>query len=230
MGDEPVIQIAGVRNLKEALMLCEEGVTQIGFPLRLDFHAEDTSEDEAKRIVRALPSEVSKALITYLTEPGEIVQLVAFLGVDTVQLHGQVTADSINRLRRLAPKTTIVRSLIVRDSAGADLLERAYSVAHLVDFFLTDTYDPTTGASGATGKTHDWAISRRLAEEVGKPLILAGGLTSGNVRQAIHEVRPAGVDSHTGVEDAEGSKDRRLARAFVREAREGFMELSEKSD
>jgi hypothetical protein len=53
-------------------------------------------------------------------------------------------------------------------------------------------------ASGATGKTHDWRVSRRLVEVADKPVILAGGLNPENVKRAILEVRPAGVDSHSG--------------------------------
>jgi phosphoribosylanthranilate isomerase len=53
-------------------------------------------------------------------------------------------------------------------------------------------------------------------------VILAGGLTPANVRSAIAEVRPAGVDVHTGVEDESGRKCREKVTAFVREARAGF--------
>ena len=90
-----------------------------------------------------------------------------------------------------------------------------------MDGFITDTYAPETGASGATGRTHDWAVSRRLVQLSPKPVILAGGLTPANVRQAIATVGPAGVDVHTGVEDASGRKDRGKVLAFVAAARAG---------
>ena len=86
------------------------------------------------------------------------------------------------------------------------------------DGFLTDTYVPGTGAAGAIGRTHDWALSRRLVELSPRPLILAGGLTPANVREAVAVVQPAGVDAHTGVEDASGRKDRAKLLAFVAEA------------
>jgi phosphoribosylanthranilate isomerase len=77
-----------------------------------------------------------------------------------------------------------------------------------VDAFITDTFDPRTGASGATGKTHDWRVSRRLVEISARPVILAGSLTPENVTRAILEVRRAGVDSHTDVEDSRRRKSR----------------------
>jgi phosphoribosylanthranilate isomerase len=61
-----------------------------------------------------------------------------------------------------------------------------------------------------------------------KPVILAGGLTPENVRCAILQVRPAGVDAHTGVERADGMKDPALVRAFVEEARRAFALLKKK--
>ena len=64
-------------------------------------------------------------------------------------------------------------------------LHVSLSALHWVDGFITDTYAPETGASGATGRTHDWTVSHRLAMLSPKPVILAGGLTPSNVRQAI---------------------------------------------
>ena len=124
-----------------------------------------------------------------------------------MQLHAGPTRQLLGELRRIAPDLGIIRSLIIGESEPADLAAQARSQKDLVDFFLTDTYDPKTGATGATGKTHDWEISRFLASQIGRPLILAGGLNPSNVRQAILAVRPAGVDTHTGVERPDGRKD-----------------------
>ncbi|WP_369410450.1 phosphoribosylanthranilate isomerase [Pontibacter qinzhouensis] len=52
---------------------------------------------------------------------------------------------------------------------------------------------------GGTGRIHDWVISRRIRESIGKPIFLAGGLTPENVREAIEVVQPFGVDVCSGV-------------------------------
>ena len=96
-----------------------------------------------------------------------------------------------------------------------------------VDAFIPDTYDPETGASGTTGKTHDWTISRKFVELSTKPVILAGGLNADNVREAIVAVKPAGVDAHTGVEGANGRKDSEMIQRFVSEARAGFTAIQQ---
>jgi phosphoribosylanthranilate isomerase len=216
------IQVAGVKNLAEARLLAACGATHIGLPLRLPVHVPDVSEEEARRIVHGLAGAAQTVLITYLTDAQETLDLCRFLGVDGVQLHGAMPLTEVRKLRAAAPDLFIIKSLVVGTSQTDDeacLLALAQEHAPLVDAFLTDTFDPASGASGATGKAHDWAISRRLALALPRPLILAGGLTPDNVAQAVAAVRPAGVDAHTGLEDAAGNKDEYLVRRFVAEAR-----------
>jgi len=100
----------------------------------------------------------------------------------------------------------------------------AQAYSPVCDAFITDTFDPSTGASGATGRVHDWRVSAELVRSCLRPVILAGGLNPANVREAILSVCPAAVDVHTGVETSDGSKDPELVRAFVRAARVGFAE------
>ena len=75
---------------------------------------------------------------------------------------------------------------------------------------------------GGTGRTHDWAISRRIrdeASEAGIPTILSGGLNCSNVIQAIRAVRPHAVDANSGVEDPSGGKSKEETECFIRMAR-----------
>lgn len=223
-----LIQAAGVRSVEEARMLAGCGMTHIGLPLRLPVHKEDVSEEEARTICEAVNhAGAQSVLITYLTDPAETLSLCRFLGVGGLQLHGAMPLAAVRELRQAAPWLFVIKSLVIGmgkdlDHAEAALTAQAREHAPYVDAFLTDTFDPSTGASGATGKVHDWAVSRRLAQALPKPLILAGGLTPANVAEAIAAVRPAGVDAHTGLEDASGAKDPELCRRFVAEALRGF--------
>ena len=206
-------------------MLVRAGVDWLGFPLRLSYHKEDVPDDEAAAIIRTLEPPTVAVLITYLNKAADILDLCGKLGTRSVQLHGDVRVDELKLLRAEDRGILLVKSLIV---TGENLRELEGQVAELspyVDAFITDTFDPEGGARGATGKTHDWRISRRLVEVSPKPVILAGGLTPDNVALAIRDVRPAGVDAHTGVEDANGDKSEDLARRFVGEARQAFSGL-----
>ena len=116
-----------------------------------------------------------------------------------------------------------MKSLVVGRTPLSDLEADVERLSPFVDAFIADTFDPATGASGATGRTHDWSVSRRLVELSRRPVILAGGLTPDNVAEAI---RPAGVDSHTGVEDSAGRKDREKVSRFVAEAKNALGGLN----
>lgn len=224
---QQMIQAAGVRDVAEAEMLAACGFTHVGLPLRLPVHREDCTEEEARHICAAIHrAGAASVCITYVADPAEALALCRFLGCRGLQLHGDMPLPGVAGLRREAPGLLLIKSLVL----GADrdeqaLLALAREHAPHVDAFLADTFDPASGASGATGKTHDWAVSRRLSQALPRPLILAGGLTPANVAEAIAAARPAGVDAHTGLEGPNGAKDPETCRAFVRQARLGFAAL-----
>lgn len=220
-----LIQIAGIQDEAEAQLLQQCGIRYLGFPLRLPVHQADLTEEEAAQIIQRLQPPCYGVLITYLVEAKEIVSFCHALGMKIVQLHGDISYDELRKVKRLDPGLTIVKSLVVGLHSHETLVAMTRELATVVDAFITDTFDPTTGASGATGKIHDWRISRRLIELSERPVILAGGLTPENVRRAIREVRPAGVDTHTGVEDTTGRKSREKVEKFVQEAIAGFRAL-----
>ena len=217
-----LVQIAGVADAAEARMLLAHGVDYLGFPLRLPVHEEDISETEAANIIRGLVPPAFGVLITYLDDADAIAELSASLGARIVQIHGDIAVTEIEKLKAIDRGPAIIKSLVVGLHDERTLASMVARFSPWVDGFITDTYDPPTGASGATGRTHDWSISRRLVAVSERPVILAGGLHPGNVRRAILEVRPAGVDCHTGVEDETGRKCPEKVRAFVAEARAGF--------
>ena len=223
-----IIQIAGIIDRDEAGLLAACGVTHLGFPLQLAVHREDLIDEEAASIIRALPPDLKAVLITYLAEAGALVSLSRALGAHIVQIHGDIPLRELILLKTVAPELGVIKSLVVRAGNLSDLEETVRELGPYVDAFITDTFDPATGASGATGKTHDWRVSRRLVEISTKPVILAGGLDPENVRDAILETGPAGVDAHTGVEDADGRKSREKVSTFVREARDAFCLLGER--
>jgi phosphoribosylanthranilate isomerase len=220
-----LIQVAGIADWSEAALVASCGVRYLGFPLRLPVHRADLDEAEAAAIIRRLQPPAHGVLITYLSEAPAIVEFCARLGARIVQLHGDVTLAELRRLRVLDPGLTVIKSLVVGWHAAPELERMTQELAPVVDAFITDTYDPATGAAGATGLTHDWSVSRRLVALSPRPVILAGGLNPGNVRSAIAAVRPYGVDVHTGVEDVAGRKSLEKLTAFLSEARLGFSAI-----
>lgn len=211
------VQIAGVSSLDEALACERAGVDALGFTVRLPTGIHDgLTEDKARSIIAALPPFISTVAITYVDNAREAVELCRFLGVTTLQLHGDFPTSEIPLLRAGLPHLRVIRSLHV---VGPESVERVRDVQRRVDAIILDTYDAVTGKRGATGMTHDWELSRAIVARCRVPVILAGGLNPDNVVAAIEKVAPWGVDVHTGVEDEHGRRDLDKVAAFVRRAK-----------
>ncbi len=220
-----LIQIAGVIDNEEAEMLMKADVDNLGFPLRLPVNKEDLTEDEATEVIKIITPPHNAVLITYLNNAEEIIKFCDKLGVNIVQLHGKISREELANLKMLRPEIEVFKSLVVAENNYSELENLVHSLSEFIDAFITDTFDPATGAEGATGKTHDWNISRKLVEISPKPVIIAGGLNPSNVKKAIMEIRHAGVDVHTGVENKSGRKNYELVKRFVEESKEGFDKI-----
>ncbi|GAA2965953.1 phosphoribosylanthranilate isomerase [Actinokineospora diospyrosa] len=221
-----LIQVAGIIDQAEADMIIEEGADWLGFALRLPAKNEDLSEADAAAIVKKIQPAHKGVIITYLTDADEIKAFCAEMGVDAIQLHGDITPAELRKLRGIAPELYLLKSLVVKTDNIGELTGVVEHAAEWVDMFITDTFNPATGAKGATGLVHDWDISAELARVSPRPLMLAGGLTPDNVAAAIEKVRPAAVDAHTGLENATRRKDRLKVRKFVTESRKAFAHIA----
>lgn len=211
------IQIAGIASLEEARAAERLGVDALGFPVRLPDGVHDgITEAKARSIIQALPPFVATVAITYVSSAREAIDLCRYLGVNTLQLHGEFAAPELEMIRVAMPHLKIIRAVHV---TGPEAKGVARSWEKKVDAILLDTYDPLTGRRGATGKTHDWTISREIVAALRIPVILAGGLRAENVADAIRIVRPWAVDTHTGVEDEHGNRDLGRLEEFVRAVR-----------
>jgi len=220
------IQLAGIIDIEEAEMLINCGVNFLGFPLRLPVNKEDCTEEEAASIIAQTKDRVKSVAITYLNQADEIIEFCKKLNVEIIQLHGDIAIDELQKLKSIAPELSIIKSLVIREGNIGQLENIVSSTQKYVDAFITDTFDPSTGASGATGKTHDWKLSKRLVELSNKPVILAGGINHLNVYYAIMEVKPVGVDTHTGVEGIDRRKDFDKVKKFVEEAKRAFATIN----
>jgi phosphoribosylanthranilate isomerase len=162
MLEENLIQIAGVIDAAEAEMLQQCGIRYLGFPLRVPVHREDLTEEKAAVIFKSLAPPVFGVLITYLSQASEIAAFCHALAARIVQLHGDIGRDELIRLKTLDPNLTVIKSLVVGMGDDKALEAMVPELSPFVDAFITDTFDAKTAASGATGKTHDWRVSRRL--------------------------------------------------------------------
>lgn len=220
------IQVAGIIDQAEADLLINSGVNYLGFPLRLPVNKEDLTEENASAIILNLTPPQYGVVISYSSTAKEAISLCKKMNSRIIQLHGPIALDELKKIKLNSPNISIIKSLVVTKTNREKLKKELKELDYYVDAFITDTFDPITKASGATGKTHDWEISKELVNISSKPVILAGGLNSDNVYKAIKEVNPAGVDVHTGVENSSGRKDQIQVVKFIKEAKKAFSELS----
>jgi phosphoribosylanthranilate isomerase len=220
-----LVQVAGIIDAAEADLVLSQGADWLGFGLRLPSGRDDIPEADAAAIIKGLTPPHAGVLISYLTDAQEVADFCNELGVVAVQLHGDVETTQLKRLRELRPDLFVLKSLVVKSGNADELLRLVDDTHPHVDMFITDTFDPKTGAKGATGLTHDWSVSAELVRRSPKPLMMAGGLGPDNVAEAILTVRPAAVDAHTGLEGPDGRKDAAKVARFVAEARRAFAEI-----
>lgn len=156
------------------------------------------SDELIHRIARAVPPPVSTFLLTSETRATDIIRHYKKVYTSVIQLVDKPEAGAYEALRRELPYVKLVQVIHVSDHNS---LNEATEAAAFVDALLLDSGNPGLPVKvlGGTGRTHNWEISREITRSVTVPVFLAGGLHSGNVKQAIEAVQPYGLDLCSGV-------------------------------
>jgi len=186
------VKICGITRGEDAQAAVSAGANALGFvfwsksPRRVDV-------DVARGIVSTLPPSIL-AVGVFVDQPVEEVnEIGSRVDLGAVQLHG---AEDVSYARMMT--RPVVKALAV--GTGVPPVLSTWPDAVTV---LLDVHDPVK--KGGTGKTIDWVAAAGIAEQ--RRVILAGGLTPENVRDAITRVRPWGIDVSSGVEREPGIKD-----------------------
>ena len=200
------VKICGMTQLKDALFAVEQGVDAVGFIFYKKSPRAVTMKT-VREIITKLPPLVDTVGV-FVNESAERVNKIAdYCGLDLVQLHGEESPAFCRKIRR-----RVIKAFRVKDLQSIKQLSK-----FPVSGFLLDTF--SDNLHGGTGKTFDWNLALP-AKKIG-PVILAGGLTPRNIRQAVRRVRPYGVDVCSGVEKSSGIKDLEKVRAFLKNIRSG---------
>ena len=171
--------------------------------------------DAAADLAGGVPPLVSSVLVTMPEDVETAVERVARGEPDAVQVHGLGPDELVALAHALTAADSPGTSVIAAVDADADDA-RLEATADAADALLVDSIDEEGG--GGTGRTHDWERTRERVAALDVPVILAGGLTPGNVADAVATVDPFAVDVATGVEREGGLKDHDAVREFVRRA------------
>jgi len=208
------IKICGITNLDDARSAIEAGADLLGF----NFYAKSPRyimPEQAREIAAQIQSGGHGPLLVGVfvnSTLEEIRSILEIAPIDLAQLHGDEPVHVVEQLHGRGFK-----ALRPKSEAEAEI-DAEWFAPHgpnapvfLVDAYRKDQY-------GGTGHVADWSIATKLAQQY--PILLAGGLTSDNVAEAIRQVRPWGVDVASGVEVSPGKKDVEKMKSFVENSKQ----------
>ena len=210
------VKICGIKTQEHALAAAKAGADYIG--LVFTRSPRQITPAQANKITAALKERqttMPEIVGVFVNTPVYVVNRIAdFCHLDYVQLSGDETMEYCRELASPVFKVMRLNRHRQSEQVCQDLAVWSNFFGSKKHIFLLDTYD--SEKYGGTGKLMDWDTAKQIAEK--HQIIIAGGLTPGNVPEAIKKVRPWGVDVSTGVE-TEGEKDVKKIRAFVRAVR-----------
>ena len=194
-------KICGITRSEDALAAAELGADAIG----LVFYAKSkraVSIEQAQAVVKNLPPFVSVVALFVNENEQTIREILRQVPIDVIQFHGDEDDDFCRLFDRPYLKS-------VRVQSAADI-QTACAKFPNARALLFDAYHPTE--YGGTGQSFDWTM---LHGNIGKPWMLAGGLSAENVAEAVKISGAIAVDVSGGVEISGGIKSREKMAAFI---------------
>jgi phosphoribosylanthranilate isomerase len=213
------IKICGVTRVADAEAIAAAGADALG----LNFYAKSPRYVEprvAREIADAIRGRLAIVGVFVNAPAASIREIADHVGLDLVQLHGDEPPDLLADLRSLP----VLRAMRLGDRGLAPVSAYLDECRRLGCAPQGILLDADAGVQfGGAGRVANWDMAAEYHSLSAAPrLVLAGGLTPDNVAQAIAQVRPAAVDTASGVESTPGHKDPDRVAAFVQAAQSGF--------
>ena len=216
------VKICGMTNLEDTLTAVEAGADAVGFVF-YEKSSRCVSVEVAREIVGKLPESVEKVGVFVGGSAEQVTRSSERAGLSAVQVYpspgkgpGSVT-DLVQHVRRRMFVAIPGQRVTSEEGFGFFFSEDFLKCTSAVFLDSGDSHQP-----GGTGKAFNWGIAAEPVKRMGKivPVVIAGGLTSENVAEAIGILKPWGVDVASGVEARPGKKDPEKVWAFVKAVRE----------
>jgi phosphoribosylanthranilate isomerase len=199
-------KVCGITNPGDAREAADAGADAIGLifaesPRRVGI-------EEARKISVALPDGVLKVGVFVDADPEEVLRIARRAGLDLAQLHGDEMPETVAAIRGAG--LPVMKALRVRNAEALGTLE-----SYEADLFMLDAW--SARVRGGTGETFDWTLAKSVKGR--DNIVVSGGLTPENVREAIEFFEPYGVDASSSLEVRPGKKSGERVRRFVRAAK-----------
>lgn len=199
-------KVCGITNPGDARVAAEAGADAIG--LIFADSPRKVNAEEARAVSIALPENVLKVGVFVNAAPEEVLRTACEVGLDLAQLHGDETPETVAAIRSAG--LPVMKAFRVRSAEALGALER-----YEADLFMLDAWSART--RGGTGETFDWRLAKSVKGR--DNIVVSGGLTPENVREAVEFFEPYGVDASSSLEERPGKKSDERVRRFVRAAK-----------
>jgi phosphoribosylanthranilate isomerase len=207
------IKICCISSIEEARTAIRHGADALGLVGKMPSGPGPIADELIAGIAKIVHPPIASFLLTSEQSSSAIIEHIRRTGVNTVQIVDELSTGTYDHIHEALPHVRIVQVIHV---TGEESIEQALAIHRQVDAILLDSGNPKAAIKtlGGTGNTHNWNISRELIKAVDVPVFLAGGLNSGNVREAIATAQPFGVDICSGVR-TNGKLDVQKLEAFI---------------
>lgn len=174
-------------------MAVAHGASALGLVARMPSGPGPIADDLILAIARTVPPPIATFMLTSETTAQAIIAHHRRTLTNTIQIVDELAEGTYEEIKRELPTIKLVQVIHVIDENS---VEEAIRIAASVDALLLDSGNPkaTIKELGGTGRVHNWGLSRKIVEQTKIPVFLAGGIHAGNVKQAINEVGPFGID------------------------------------
>jgi len=213
---QPRIKICCIRSIGEAWTAIGFGASAIGLVAKMPSGPGPIPDELIRQIAATVPPPIATFMLTSETSVKAIIKHHERTLTNTIQIVDNLAEGTYQELKDALPSVKIVQVIHVIDEKSVD---HAISISSDVDALLLDSGNPNLAIKqlGGPGSVHDWNLSRKIRDSSKCPVFLAGGLKPENVRQAIDEVQPFGIDVCSGVR-TDGILDRQKLADFFQNA------------
>lgn len=205
------VKICGLDRPESVDAAVEGGARYVGFVFYPP-SPRNLEPAEARLLTERVPLGIHRVALFVDPTDTEIDRVFAQNQFDMIQLHGSETPDRTNNIRARTG-TQIMK--VIKLAARADLAAAA-TYRGAADQLLFDALAPKDRADalpGGNALAFDWSLL--AGAKTALPWMLAGGLTAGNLAQAVAASGASQVDVSSGVENAPGVKSPDKIRAFL---------------
>lgn len=211
------VKICCISSNEEAALAIRYGATAIGLVGPMPSGPGIIDDSLIKEIANTIPPPIDTFLLTCETSVTGIIAHHKRAPTTTIQLVDSLQEGTYQEIKAHLPTIQLIQVIHVSNETS---VKEAIQIAPQVDALLLDSGNPNLAVKelGGTGRTHNWKLSRKIRDAVSIPVYLAGGLNATNVRQAIEQVQPYGVDLCSGVR-TNGYLDELKLKAFFEAVR-----------